>query len=236
MAKHHNPRIVTDGLVLCLDAANKRSYPGSGTTWFDLSGNGNNGTLVNGVGFNGDSGGSLVFDGVDDYVTTQSTITEATFTNNTYALVSWFKWNGGGGGGDGRNYILQNGGSNFSLSLEINSRDFNPPRFSTWEHTTSGSAHYNTSMSVSNNQWYHFVVSTGISNTVKIFVNGVEILSATSIGGNLLPFSGFRVGTYRFNDNRWFDGSISLVQIYNRALTLQEIQQNFNALRGRYGV
>ena len=59
--------IIDDGLVLYLDAANTKSYPGSGTTWTDLSGNGNNGTLENGVGYNSGNGGSLVFDGVDDY-------------------------------------------------------------------------------------------------------------------------------------------------------------------------
>jgi hypothetical protein len=62
------PNIVTDGLVLYLDAANQKSYPGTGTTWNDLSGNGNNGTLVNGPTFNSDNNGSIVFDGVDDYV------------------------------------------------------------------------------------------------------------------------------------------------------------------------
>ena len=69
MALSHSPSIVTDGLVLCLDAGNPKSYPGSGTTWTDLSGNGNNGTLVNGVGYDSDNGGSLSFDGVNDYVT-----------------------------------------------------------------------------------------------------------------------------------------------------------------------
>ena len=67
MALSHSPSIVTNGLVLCLDAANSKSYPGSGTTWTDLSGRGNNGTLVNGVGYNSGNLGSLVFDGVDDY-------------------------------------------------------------------------------------------------------------------------------------------------------------------------
>ena len=64
MALAHSPKIVTDGLVLCLDAGNPKSYPGSGTTWTDLSGQGNNGTLVNGVGYVGTNGGSLSFDGV----------------------------------------------------------------------------------------------------------------------------------------------------------------------------
>ena len=57
MSLAHSPRIITDGLVLCLDAGNTKSYPGSGTTWTDLSGQGNNGTLVNGVGYNGSNGG-----------------------------------------------------------------------------------------------------------------------------------------------------------------------------------
>ena len=67
MGLAHSPRIVTDGLVLCLDAASKRSYPGAGTTWTDLKG-GNNGTLTNGPTFDADNGGSIVFDGSDDYV------------------------------------------------------------------------------------------------------------------------------------------------------------------------
>jgi len=62
------PDIVEDGLVLCLDAANPKSYPGSGNTWTDLRGNGNDGTLVNGVGYDSANNGSMVFDGVDDSI------------------------------------------------------------------------------------------------------------------------------------------------------------------------
>jgi hypothetical protein len=72
MGLSHSPSIITQNLVLCLDAANSKSYPGSGTTWTDLSGNGNNGTLANGVGYNSGNGGALVFDGVDDYVSLTS--------------------------------------------------------------------------------------------------------------------------------------------------------------------
>jgi len=70
MAFSFSPRIVTDGLVLCLDAANPRSYPGSGTTWSDISRTGTNGTLVNGPTYSSANGGSIVFDGVNDYATT----------------------------------------------------------------------------------------------------------------------------------------------------------------------
>ena len=75
MSAHANPDIVTDGLVLCLDAADKKSYPGSGTTWTDRSGNGNNSTLTNGPTFDSANGGSIVFDGSDDISLTTSNLT-----------------------------------------------------------------------------------------------------------------------------------------------------------------
>ena len=68
MSLSRGPKIVTNGLVLYLDAANKKSYPGSGTTWTDLSGNNNTGTLTNGPTFDSNNGGSIVFDGTNDYV------------------------------------------------------------------------------------------------------------------------------------------------------------------------
>jgi hypothetical protein len=72
MGLGHSPRIVTDGLVLCLDAANARSYPGTGTTWTDRSGNGNDGTLTNGPTFDSDNGGILSFDGTNENLTIPS--------------------------------------------------------------------------------------------------------------------------------------------------------------------
>jgi hypothetical protein len=91
MSYTNGPKIVTDGLVLCLDAANRKSYPGSGTTWNDLSGNGNVATLVNGVGYNSNNGGSLTFDGVDDYAIT-STITNYKSLNMWVYLDSKFAY------------------------------------------------------------------------------------------------------------------------------------------------
>jgi hypothetical protein len=91
MSYTNGPKIVTNGLVLCLDAANRKSYPGSGTTWNDLSGNGNVATLVNGVGYNSNNGGSLTFDGVDDYAIT-STITNYKSLNMWVYLDSKFAY------------------------------------------------------------------------------------------------------------------------------------------------
>lgn len=236
MAYFHSPRIITNGLILCLDAANPKSYPGSGTIWNDLSGNDNHGTLMNGPTFNTNNKGSVVFDGVNDYVTLGTNISDDDFPTNNFTLSCWFKWNGSGGGSDGRNYLLQNGGSNYPLSMEINSRDFTPARFATWEHTTNGNAHRNSNVTVNTDQWYHFVISKGLSNTIKMFVDGNEIFSANSIGGSLLSFSGLRIGTFRSANNRWFDGNIAQVQIYNRALTANEVMQNFKATKSRFGL
>jgi len=238
MSFSRGPKLVTDGLVLALDAANQKSYPGTGTVWTDLSGNGNNGTLVNGPSFDSGNLGSIEFDGVNEYVTGGGNITNSLFSENSYTLCAWFNWRGGGGGSDGRNYLLQNGGTNYPLSLEINSRDFNPPRFATWQHTTTGNNHHNSNSThtVNQNQWYNFIVSNGISNTIKMFVNGNEIFSTSTRSGDLLSFSGFRIGTHRSNNNRWFDGKISQSLIYNRALTADEVSQNFNATKSRYGL
>ena len=92
MALSHGPSpIITNGLVLCLDAADRNSYPGSGTTWTDLSGRGNNGTLQNGVGYSGDNGGSLSFDGVDDYVSIGTS--GFPFGNSAGTLSCWARTN-----------------------------------------------------------------------------------------------------------------------------------------------
>ena len=89
MAINVRPSIVTSGLVLNLDAANMKSYPRSGTTWRDLSGLGNNGTLTNGPTFNSQNGGSIVFDGVDDYASINNTI--GNFGTSDFTINFFFK-------------------------------------------------------------------------------------------------------------------------------------------------
>jgi len=96
MAIHRGPKIITNGLILCLDAASTKSYPGSGTTWFDRSGNGNNGVLTNGPTFSSTNGGSIVFDGTNDYVQVAGSVTISTGT-----FIAWVKRNGNQGPFDG---------------------------------------------------------------------------------------------------------------------------------------
>ena len=89
MALSHSPKIVTDGLVLCLDAGDGKSYSGSGTTWYDRSGNGNNGILVNGPTFDSNNRGAIVFDGVNDHVSIPNS-SSLQLSNNQSFTISYF--------------------------------------------------------------------------------------------------------------------------------------------------
>ena len=228
MATNYGPKIVTDGLVLCLDAGNSKSYPGTGTAWTDLSGSGNNGTLVNGPTFSSDNQGSLVFDGVNDRVdltsasllpvgTSDRTIvafvrTPTSFSQPFLHVIHW------GTAATSQAFglaILANGGV-----------------------TTHPWASAPSEGTVAVGTDYCLAVSYTHSSTLhKFWINGVSQGSgvARSINtGTTEARIGARISTPL---EYWGpSGRISNVQVYNRALTTQEIQQNFNALRGRYGI
>jgi len=231
MSYANGPKIVTDGLVLCLDAANRKSYPGSGTSWTDLSGNGNNGTLVNGVGYSSNNGGSLVFDGANDYVDT-------TFTDNivisgfTYSF--WFY-----GTKSTIHFPAQ-----FFVSADSNTV-FRIERFSSGNNTiefghspNGGSIGANElrSNNFPNNIWtYCTLVYDG---SVKYIYKNGNLDVASSSGQVLTHYSGafLRIGARQNGVLLPFQGNMPIIQLYNRALTAQEIQQNYNALKGRYGL
>ena len=214
--------VVDSGLVLYLDAGNAISYPGSGTTWTDLSDNGNNGTLVNGVGYNSGNGGSLVFDGVDENATVGSSV----LTTGETTISMWVKpdsnqtsglgdLNVGGGG-----LILYQIGTIIMMGF----RGGNPEMSTTTQFITS-------------NVWNH--ITWVYNNGSKSSTSSFQIYLNSEIEPTLTAFGGIGGGTVfnRIGSDQnapYFDGNISQVSIYNRALTPQEIQQNFNALKGRY--
>ena len=221
----HSPRIVTDGLVLCLDAGNTRSYPGSGTTWTDLSRNGNNGTLVNGVGFDGGNGGSLSFDGVNDYVSATSSdfaFGTADFTVEGWAYVtSHINWRilattrpTNGGYADAWHVGCNANGGIFLYSNAFNLQS--------------------ASNAVPVNQWFHWCCTRSNSFT-SLLINKNIVASGTVTNNYTRTVLG--IGNFPVNIYEPWSGYISSIRIYkNRALTASEIQQNFNALRGRYGI
>jgi hypothetical protein len=222
----YNPRIVTDGLVLALDAGNPKSYPGTGTTWTDLSGIGNTGTLTNGPTYSSTNGGSIVFDGVNDNITFAS---NPSLTNQITVEV-WVNLNSTTPNGTG--WIL---GRENSYRLIYSNSAFS------WVCATVNNGWYTTgtniNASVSATSGIYQVVGTYDGSNNRIYVNGSLITTGSSISGNIPS-----LGTYYLFRSEaavnvdYGKGSLYAHRLYNRALSATEISQNFNALRGRYGI
>ena len=229
MGLSHSPSIITQNLVLCLDAANTKSYPGSGTTWTDLSGGGNTGTLTNGPTYSSANGGSFVFDGSNDGVQLAGT----NLSLNQMTISSWnyssnFNQNG---------FMFEkttNGSVNTQYSLFYNGA--NNLYYRTYGLSTTDLVLSSTTSYVINNQWNN-VVATWDGTNKRIYVNGVLRATSATLTGTVTQnttgaaFIGiYGGGGYPFN------GRIAQTQIYNRALSAAEIQQNFNATRSRFSI
>jgi len=212
--------VVQDGLVLNLDAGVSSSYPGSGTTWSDLSSNGNNGTLTNGPTYSSSNGGSIVFDGTNDYVETSSGMFNC---NSNFTFNSWVN-------ADVNNTIrtiISKISAYGSIQIRFNSS--NQVQIVNNNVVNVGSfSSFNSSAST----WYNICVVRN-SNTYNLYVNGTYISSFTST--NTYTHDADTIGQNYFSSEKW-DGKISAISAYNRALTASEIQQNYNATKSRFGL
>jgi hypothetical protein len=224
MGLSHSPSIVTNGLVLYLDAANVKSYPGTGTTWTDLSSSGNNGTLVNGVGFNSSNGGSMVFDGVDDFINGgNSSVLDV---GNNITVNCWFFVNST----SSYQPIIAKVLNDYSLGWEIANSSGN---FRVTLRPTATQIEVISGTLTAGN-WYMGTMTFN-NTTARLYLNGVEVGSSSS-GGPVTLNSSQSLNIGRRIQQNYYNGNIAQVSIHNRALSAQEIQQNFNALRGRYGI
>jgi len=244
-------RLVKEDLVLHLDAGNLASYPGSGTTWTDISVNSNNGTLTNGPTYDPANKGSIVFDGVDDYVISSSFNDDS---NQALSVFCWFKPS------------ELNGGQfdNIYFSWLVNKRDDGNDRqwqlicrsiVNTNDHRIQMNMWDNTSgtqislgvlgnTTLDNNTWYYGGFTTNGTNAT-LYLNG-SVENTGTLGGSGVRKTGSRdliiaspawnLGFIPPQDNLRLTGRISNVTIYNRALSQSEVKQNFAALRGRYGI
>ena len=230
MSLGHGASIVRSGLVLHLDAANKKSYPGTGTTWNDLSGNGNNGTLVGTVDYNTANNGNMLFNGSAEYVTCGTGLAQsgswtisafARFSNTTTQAI--LGRTGGSSASFAQNYAIYTTSNKFRCQTSSDS-------YRAAESTTA--------MVI--NTWYCVTgVYDSITKILSIYVNGTFESSAAALTGTP-PTSGAQYVILGANDglaagNRMI-GNISNASIYDRALTATEILQNYNAFRGRFGI
>jgi hypothetical protein len=235
MAFSHSPKIVTDGLVLCLDAADKNSYPGSGTTWTDLSGNGNNGTLTNGPTFNSGNGGSLKFDGSNDYIECGDV-----YAADQMTLCVWTRLDlvpASQASGYPQLFGKRDVDTQRSYFLS-----FNGANKLYWEIKDAGGVYYiqySTKTDWVVDTWYYcvatYVASTGIA---KMYINGVEDAGTFSPSQpwSLDPIPDTSATCRIGGGNYHLDGDIGNALFYNRALSAKEVSQNFNAQRSRFGV
>jgi hypothetical protein len=233
MSNQYGPKIVTDGLILCLDAGNSKSYPGTGITWTDLSGNGNNGTLTNGPTYSSNNKGGIVLDGVNDYInvsdsnslTSTSALTincwvKATVFNGPYSSII-----GKGISDVDEEYCLVIASSYLYFDVGNQYGPYTQPSFT-----------FNA------NIWYNICCvhsRTSGSSSLLCYVNNV-FLSNTTFSPTVTPVNNAHpvsIGSRLYNSpNGMFNGTIAQVSIYNRALSSAEIQQNYNALKGRFNL
>ena len=215
MGAFGGPDIITDGLVFAVDAGSIRSYSGSGTTWATLKGE-YNATLTNGPSFDSGNGGSFDFDGSDDYCS----ISGLALSTTAYTKAVWFNPDGAtsnivSGGNDGMHAFWM-GGTNTNLRSGHNNA------WSTVDYSPG----------VMTGQWWYGVVSFNTTTGWKLYLNGELVDTSTNTttftGGTAVRISAFIAASNTFN------GKISSVGIYNRALTDAEVLQNYNAQKTRF--
>lgn len=218
MSLFHSPRIVTDGLVLCLDVANRKSYPGSGTAWTDLSRNGNNATLVNTPTFSSANSGVLVFNGTTQYA---SCIIPA-LTN--YSLSFWI-------------YVISLPASGeeqiFGAPGDVASISLYNSGVGGWKWLSWSGSTARTGNVMSTGVWYNFIM-TRTGSTTNFYVNG-SLSSTFATGVSISSGTGYFCDVSA-SGGRNLNANVGNISFYNRVLTTTEISQNFNALRGRYEI
>jgi len=226
--------IITDGLVLNLDASNVLSYPGTGTEWFDLTSNNNDGVLVNGPTYLTDNGGVMSFDGVNDRFISNNNLGIVGNTKRTVEI--WFKPSSD----IGRQTLVSMGNANSDKTFQIEYNGYaggpNNVYFAGWNNDRY------TLTTLPLNTWSYITVTYGggivrNSDGVKIYYNGVpQTLSGSGSRVLNTTDSKYYVGYDGILTRQHFNGNISNVRIYDDELTESQIQQNYNALKSRFGL
>jgi hypothetical protein len=205
------PNITTDGLILVWDAADKNSYPGSGTTIYDVSGNGYHGTLYNGVGYSTANGGVLVFDGSNDYV-----FGGPNMSSTNYTVIGAAKYVSISG-------RVIAGANNWLLGHWAGYTN---------DHYAEGWVYYNPS--ISNTAWAIYTATGNIgADSYGFYMNNV--LLAQNNGGSQGP-NGISLGAGGAGGYEFSNAQVSFIYVYNRVLTTEEITQVYNTHKTRYNL
>jgi hypothetical protein len=214
MAIAYNPGIVTTNLLACFDPGNPRTYPGSGTTIRDASGNGYTGTLTNGPTYSSVNGGVFVLDGINDFID----IPSINLASSNYTIIGAARYVTVGGrtfSAKNNNWLMGHWGSstqNYFAEGWVSSAGAGP----------------------GDTNWRIYAATGNISgDSYSLYVNG-ELSAGPNNGGSAGP-NGFAIGSYAAS-SEFSNSQIGVFLVYNAILTDAQIVQNFNAYRGRYGL
>ncbi len=214
--------IVTNGLVLNIDPSKPSSYAGSGNTIYDLSGAGNTGSLINGPTFSGLNGGSIVFDGNDNIE-----IASISSISGDFTVGVWF-------------YTTATPNVYYKRLVDFDFRNGfwlgrNANTYTWGGGIKEGSLPYGIYLPFTNGEW-HYLVSIRSGSTHILYGDGIANTTSNTVTSGDLSSAGKILIAREYNDSTSFlDGRIAQVQIYNRALSAVEVQQNYNATKGRFG-
>lgn len=238
MATNYNPKIVTDGLLFCVDAGNTKSHSGSGTTWNDISGRGNTLTATSSPTFSSSNGGAIEFDGTDDLYTIDNTFIGSdqiatTEANGNYTLEAWINVHTSQGTNTNADSIIGST-TNYGVGMQVGKSNGNP-RMNYGARFTSN--FYGSEFSY--NTWTHVCLSRIGGTSVRSYLNGnfdtshgsqhLEIPDGQTIGNMTIGNSSSRITGF-------YDGLIACIRIYNIGLSDAQVKQNYNALKGRFGI
>jgi len=243
MAVGYNPKIVTDGLVLCLDAGNTKSYPGSGTSWSDLSGQGNTGTLVNGTGYSSDNLGVLTLDGTNDYINSYDDADvfddDNSLTVSIFANINEPTKTGRGGLVSSQKFQSESDGGGYGLCIY----DGTQLCVNLTKNISGTQTSYQGLCAFTyvrqQFKYYSFTYNNS-TKTVTTYMDGVQQATSTNASyawtlntTNRLT----RIGiNWQGGWGTYYNMKIGAVHIHNRALTASEVTQNYNALKGRFSL
>jgi hypothetical protein len=225
----HSPSIVMNGLVLALDAGNTKSYGGTGTTWTDLSGGGNNGALQ-GAGYSGVNGGTLTFDGTDDYVNILDS-DNWFYSTGDFTIEFWYKFNSIPDS-DGQYFYSQRvDGGNYFFIFATNTK---------WEfdsYSANSQGPKITYTTTHNTTSWNCISLSRIQNNFSLYLNSNLVGSQTN-SFNLPNLNApLEFGRWTGGPSRYVNSSVSFLKIYKgKGLSAAEVAQNYNALRGRFGI
>lgn len=227
MATKYSPKIVNNGLILSLDAANNKSYPGSGTTWNDLSGNGNNGTLTNGPTFSTANMGSIVFDGTNDYISIPHAfnISSGGVTFNIWFKLTSTSWSP---------LICDWTGPAYSFNIQVYTGALNIAIRNSAQTDLIALANPSINTNVIYNLQFAYDKTTKIGSS---YING--ILNDTKTSGQtdaaiVNSSNAWSIGLKQDGGNV-IPGNVYLCNIYNRSLSATEVLQNYNVAKNRFG-